>query len=422
MKFEITALQIRVYCISFFELFVIPPIHLVSLLIFFYAAGFGWPGILPGMTVAVKQETNDKTQASATVDETEIVIDRRVVIGLLPSSQGRERFDAGVDLSTLEGGKKYRINITLVNPFDRSIRFDNVSMSCGCAKFEANSREIPEFGHESFVLRLNVSTTQLAVRKLSQSVSFASFDNPLKEILRLRFSYDVNNVYSFGQSRADIEISETEETANARIPIMLVPPMTLDQLQLGTPKDLKGVRFEIIKNDDSSEPPYLLIEAARETIPPHGLTGEVMLRHIASGEKSRIQYSVSHQEIFKIRPESLRLARDNQSKPYEAVAMLRVSPRRHQISAESGIQETENAPTFGATTKPTPPTVELDIGGEKAMVSVIQFGQSDVYRLIIRFDDHQLANVTDDTLDVRWKIGFGDVERVINSHAFLSNR
>lgn len=232
---------------------------------------------------------------------------------------------ADMTLPPLEGGKTYRLNVTMANPYDEPIEFSTVSVSCGCAKFETKTNEIPALGSSTFVIHLDVPN-QVYQGRSAQMIRFSGVD-PSDQVLACRLEYEVNNVFSFAHERADVEISESEEVVVSKLPILLVPPMTLDKLEVGASENLRDVAIRLIGDDPVSAVPYVQIEVARQAIRRHGIVGDVLLRRPGTDHESRMVVSIKHQARFTLRPESLRLTRDDRSKPYEAMAMLRIQPQ-----------------------------------------------------------------------------------------------
>lgn len=373
--------------------------------------------VLCSPAFALQEPTIHKDDTKTTEkDEEEILVDSRVVLKRVNSPSEIDRFHANFELPKLEGGKKYSTNLTIFNPFSEPIQFSKVTMSCGCGKMAGTVQEIPALGEATFQLKLNVNDG--LSRASAQTVYFHRLDDPSSAVLTLRYTYEVGGVFGFVWPRIDLEVLETEKDLRVRVPFRVISPITLDRLVLEWSDNLSGMNFRIVEDEEDSSLFYVVGEGRGDLIPRKGLVGQLLLRCPDVGRESQVQVIISHQELFTLRPESLRLTRDNQTSSYHATAMLRISPLQgaevEQAADSDDLVETQ-------TKKPgSPPKVDLTIGGEKATVTLKQMGKSGIYRLDVHFAKE--LESTEETINVRWRIVYNDVERIVNSQAFLPSR
>lgn len=355
-------------------------------------------------------------------DENEVSIDVQARIERQLGPDSELYVFSRVELPSLKGGTKYRVNLTLVNPYETPIDFSAVTFDCGCGKFETKANELPALGSASFILHLDVPNS---VTK-SRNITTAKFSkvNTRKPVLELSVSYETNNVFSFTESHAILEIPKHENSKILKLPIVLVPPMSLDQLELKYTDNLRDMNIQIVSNDRNAELPYVQVEVLRNALPRHGLSGEVMLRRIGSNIVSGVLVSIRNQDSFSLRPESIRLSRDNHSEPYEATAILRVNKSSDadssiatEVNKETAVKEKSGAGTGSETS----PQVHLSIDGSPARVSIVRLGSSGLYRLTIRHNG-PFEPKSDGIFPVRWTLIVGGEERVIESQAFIPNR
>ncbi|MDP1563138.1 MAG: hypothetical protein Q8M16_17300 [Pirellulaceae bacterium] len=319
-----------------------------------------------------------------------------------------------VDLSgiTFEGARNYRLNLKIVNPYEETIRFSHVSLTCGCAKFETEAKEFPALGAADFVMDVEVpNQTQMLLGRIT--ASFFSLRGDLTPAVRMDVSYTLHGVFGFESDRAIIEIPQDESIVIAKLPIILVAPVTLEKLELKYSENIRDFNVRIVSDDPESAFPYVRLEVARKALPRHGMTGEVGLKRIGSDKVSGVIISFKHQEPFSIRPESLRLSRDNQSMPFKTVAMLRVREPKPD-STEGGQDESEKVVAVV-------PEVGLMVDNKPARVQVQPLGRSGLYRLTIQHDG-PFEEGPDGKVDIRWKLIVNGEEHVIVSHAFLPDR
>jgi len=99
--------------------------------------------------------------------------------------------------------------------------------------------------------------------------------------------------------------------------------------------------------------------------------------------------------------------------------MLRIPSLR--VAEEARLADSDKLVPPEMESVTSPPLVELTIGGENASVLLKPLGKSGIYRINIHYDK-KFDQHAQETIDVRWRIVFNGVERVIDSHAFLPNR
>jgi hypothetical protein len=326
---------------------------------------------------------------------------------------GNQIYFVEVTPPVLEGSRKYKLNLSIVNPYDEPIKYSKVSLTCGCAKFEVKGHEIPALAAADFVMHIDVPN-QIAVPFGRVIATFlVDDDSGSKSVLRVAVTYALHGVFGFNREREIIELPKTESIAVLKLPIILVEPMTLEKLELKFTDNMRDCEIEVISDDPQASTPYVKIQVPRLAVPRQGITTEVGLRRKGSNQVAGVMVSIKHKEAFALRPESLRLSRDNHSKPYKATALLRIvppveSPDEVKINQKGGSEKNVELPR-----------VALTIGGQPAKVVVQRMGQSELYRLTMQ-SEGPFQPDSNGTLDVRWKIEFRGEVHEISSYAFIS--
>jgi len=323
-----------------------------------------------------------------------------------------------IEIPTLEAAKKYKLNIKLINPTDTPIRFARVSTDCGCSKFEVDTDQIPPLGIGQFVMRLEVPNRTVSNR-VQLGARFSTQESR-KAVLVITVAYELTSSFNFATDRVEIRIPKQENLVVTRVPVIVVPPLTIDQLELKTTENLRDLSVKLVGDDPESEGPYVEITAAGKSVDRREILGEVILRRPGTNHAAGTIVSVRHEESFTIRPESLRLRRDNHSKPFEATAVLRVSTPDKASGEHAGTSETETSEKADEESRrlASPPQVGLTIDGNPARVHLQRLGRAGIYRVTVRYDG-PLENESDDTFKVRWRVIIDGEESVIDSHAFV---
>jgi hypothetical protein len=381
------------------------------------------PALLPAQSEqgSVAKPTESGLKPRNRADDV-IPVDCKATIERRVSATAKYRVVAEIDLGALVAMQKYRVNITLLNPYDTPIEFSAIDLSCGCGKFEAKSKEIRPLSSAEFTLHLDVPNhvTDGASRATARFVPVGSDPEPA---LLLSISYGVNGAFGFEREREIVELPKSEKIVVAKVPIVVVPPLTIDKLTLESTDGLRDMTIQLVADDPDSLVPYVKIEAPRQAVPRYGLTGEVLLKRIGTDRVVGLIISFKHQEDFSIRPESLRLSRDNHSKPFEATTFLRVyASEEKKLELEEKAEQRVTEPKEGGKKVSTAtPQVGLTVGGVPARVEMKRMGHSGIYRLTIRHDGPLEAD-SDGNVELRWQVILNGEERVIESHAFLSDR
>jgi hypothetical protein len=313
---------------------------------------------------------------------------------------------------TLEGAKKYRLNLRILNPFDETIKYSHVATSCGCARFGAEQNEFRALGTAELVMDLE-TPNHIEVLDDQVTAKFFTEVRDVSPILRLDVSYSLQGVFGFQNPRVIVEVPKSEPTVTVKMPIIMIAPVKLNELELFHSDNLRDFGVQVVSDDPESSVPYVKIEIVRRNLPRQGLTGEIGLRRVGSNARSGTMVSVRHQNAFTLRPESIRLSRDNNSKPYQAFAMLRVSETI--VDEKGGLEENEGSVRVL-------PEVELSIDGKPASVKVQRLGKTGLYRVMVQHDGPFEDVAADGTVKVRWAIVFNGEDHVIESYALLPGR
>jgi hypothetical protein len=330
---------------------------------------------------------------------------------------------APVELEALEAGKTYRLRIKVLNPSEVPIRFKEFSATCGCAKVTAEDNQIAAFGSGQVQMDLKVPSPangSQAATRVQVSASFTSPD-PTDVGFKVIVTYEVSNSFCFGTDRVEIEIPEKESVVVTKVPVVITAPLTIDKLELITTENLRDFSAKLVHDNDSDVPhSYVELKIPRVSVGRSGVVGELILKRPDTDQVAGMMVRVRHQENVAIRPESIRLSRDNDSKAYMATAVLRVGLAPDAVSADKNNPPTQDdkGSNIEKPSMPAMPEVALSINGIPAKVEVKQIGGGGFYRVTVRFDG-TLDVGADDTLEVRWRILYDGRESVIQSHAFV---
>jgi hypothetical protein len=333
-------------------------------------------------------------------------------------------FKYGVaELNPLEAGKKYRLRINVVNPTDEVIEFSKISAQNNGVKIIAETKEIPPFGSIQVLMDVDVPNLQHGSQDNGRQTVGADFLLPGVDNLafRLMVAYDLRGWFRFESDRTRIEISGKEPIFEAKVPILLSPPLTIDQLELTETANLRDFNPTIVSNDPETATPYVKLAIPIRSVSRGGMVGELVLQRPGTNHSAKAIVNIMHQAGFSLHPESVRLTRVMESEPFEANAILRVlrSEEQGDLAEVPKIQADGNGDEREQKQQPIAPVVELTIGGKAARVQLQRLGKGDVYRVTIRYDESPEVGA-DGVLEVRWGITHEGREQIIESRAFVS--
>jgi len=364
----------------------------------------------------LQQPQTEKKQDAGAVISIDAVI--RLERQLNPELE--DYFVGNLQLPDLQATQRYSLNLTVVNPYDTPIKFSTIRTDCGCAKFETQTDEIPALGTAQFKVQMDVPNGGAAVHFRRTQAAFFDVNSDARPVVRLALLYQLTGVFGFPQSRWNVELPEAENLVVVKVPLVVVPPLTLDQLKLEVGEPLKDFAVALIADDPAVDGPYVKFEVPRKAVPRQGLSGEIALRRTGTEHVSGMILSFKHPEKFSVRPESLRLSRDHLSQPYEAVAMLRVRAPI-EANADGGPDRAgSDLANNDRKTAESPPEIGLTIGKSAAQVLVQPLENSGIYRLNIRHNGPFDADA-EGRLKLRWKVVLNGEQHVIESWAFLAD-
>jgi hypothetical protein len=282
--------------------------------------------------------------------------------------------------------------------------------------------EIPPFDESLVQMDLKVPNPTNGGQEFLRGqvgVKFTSPD-PTDVGYSLIVNYSVGNSFAFRIDRVEVEIPDKENVVVKKVPILLTPPMTFDQLELKTTENLRDFSAKLVNGDSDSPQPYVELKIAKAAVPRGGIVGELILTRKGVEHVTGIMVRVQHQTAIVLRPESIRLVRDNDSKPFVATAILRMGNEDNGVPSDDNRSDVrdQNQTTEEKQKPIAAPIVELMIGGNAAKVDVKKIGNGRVYRVTVHYEGPLDAS-DEDNLKVLWRVNYAGQEYVIESHAFV---
>jgi len=344
----------------------------------------------PIQQVAKAQVADEKVAAGDDVHE---------LVGVVTLSYS-DRLDlhhAKVQLPSLEAGKRYRLALQVINPSEKEVSFYGVEFQNIFTKLETKINIIPQGGAEELVFLIDVPKRSKQAKVFNQARFLHR--GARHPSMQLDLHYELNNMFSVAESLVNLELAPGQADAHALVPVLLIPPVTADQLELVASEKLRDLEIKLIDNVDGT---FISVLANRQNLSGGAISGEVAVRRKGTEDSDGFLLTARSRSALEMNPKSLRLVRGegNLASKYVGNAVLRVSRESEEISSD------------------LQPEVTLEIAGRKASVELRRLGKSHVYRLRIVIDAQEVSTETQ-PVEIRWRMALGEDARQIRSHAYL---
>jgi hypothetical protein len=319
-------------------------------------------------------------------------------------------FFAPIEISSLEGGKKYKLKIIAYNPTDQIIEFSKVVTDCSCAKFEASADKILPHNSAIFYMQIDAPTIG-AESKVSTTAQFVGIDTK-RTVLRFQVQYSLNRVFSLPSNRFTIEVPDNLEIVNERIPIYLVAPLSIHDLELQIGESLRDFSTEFVVFDGK---PYISISVPKLAVANGGVLGELAIKTRGADKAWSLLVEVRRQQRIQVTPESLRFTpgKDDNTR-YEATALVRVKVPPKNVEKNNIDGKANETPVVVPL-----PEVSVLVNDEPAEVIVKRLGGAGLFRVTVQIECESTVEFREDT-KIKWLIQHSGEERVILSTAFFS--
>lgn len=319
-------------------------------------------------------------------------------------------FFAPIEISSLEGGKKYKLKIIAYNPTDQLIEFSKVVTDCSCAKFEASVDEILPHSAATFYMQIDAPTIG-GENKVSTAAQFVGIDTR-RTVLRFQVQYSLNRVFSLPSNRFTIEIPDNSGIVNERIPIFLVAPLGIKDLELQVGENLRDFSVKFVEVEGK---PFVSISVPELAVATGGVLGELAIRTRGADKAWSLLLEVRRQQRIQVTPESLRFtARKDDNTRYEATALVRVKVLLDSVEKNNTDGKVSEKPDVVPL-----PEVSVLVDDKPGEVIVRRLGGAGLFRVTVRIERDSTVELKEDT-KIKWLIQHSGEERVVLSTAFFS--
>lgn len=350
----------------------------------------GWP--CSGQDSATDRLKAFENRQQAARDERTLVSAEAIV----QFHEQRRHGYAEVDLKPLDAGTRYRIQLTVRNPTDEPLVFSGFDFNCRCLTLESRIETIPARGSSQIVFLL--TTAKRAPHKeVVHQVRFIQTDK--RVVAQVDVKYQLSNMFAVTQSQVKLAVPPGQASATAKIPLVITPPLRVEQLELIIAKPLKGLGIEIVDGLDGA---VVQVVAPVEVLEDGPIAGSVGVRLRGSDDSDGFYLTVVPGSRFVIAPEILTLT----SSPDEAFvigeAVLKMAPSPNQPSDK------------------LEPTIQAVIGNEVFDVRVERIPSTATFRLHLQCPRSTVVGNGEST-SIVWKVTYGEESQAIESQWRLAN-
>jgi hypothetical protein len=377
---------------------------------FVTAVGFSLAQVLIGPLDATTRTffaaNSAEQSAGETADDTWTEIHCRTTLQYEIGPNGNQNFFAPLELDRLEAGKRYKLLITTANPTNSAVYYSRIRVDCACAKIETSIDEIPALGEAQFSMYLTPSNI-ISDRPIATSARFVDHESGQLRI-RLQVLYHLSGVFGFNADRFTLEIPSGEKLIVGKLPVVVQPPVTLDQLELKLSDNLRDSTIVLRANPDNERLAYIEVTASRDLVAAGNVLGEIVLEKQRGDARSVAILSIQQEQRLSVFPESVRLVRENSNKPFVANATVRVAKARTSLTDRDGELPSNDQ---------VAPRIELYIDGNPARLNITPLGKTGIYRVKIAYDGPLEVN-SEGNVEANWGISYNGENRIIKSYAF----
>jgi hypothetical protein len=325
---------------------------------------------------------------------------------------------ANFDLGRLPSNTEGVVTLTVKNPTAEPFQFTKISRSCNCVSIIPDKNVIPAGGSTEF--RMKLKTPEFAKREtVFAVVTLSDESDQEKEVnpsISLRLNYQLAGFIYIEREMIALDIPESDESAELRIPFLITKPITTKQLAIDADEALNDISFDF---DGEGNDIFASAFVPIDLVADGPVSGQVTIFDKVSKREDTIFVILRKVSDYKLSPSLMRFTRDGGQAGDEVdsnVFSARVLIRRPKTEKKqlAGNPET---PLGSANSKFR---VEASISGVPCRVET-QAVSTRIVKARVWIDVSSLPTKTDDAASelVDWKIYNGQNEISHSSSRFV---
>lgn len=243
--------------------------------------------------------------------------------------------------------------------------------NCRCLTLESPIKAIPARGSSPIVFLLTTAKRGPQKEAVHQ-VGFIQKDK--RVVAQVDVKYQLSNMFAVTQSQVKLAVPPGQVSATARIPLVITPPLRVEQLELIIVKPLKGLGIEIVDGLDDA---VVQVIAPVEVLEDGPIFGSVGVHLWCSDDSDGFYLTAVPDSRFAIAPEILALTSspDGAFVVGEAVLKIAPSPNQSSVRFHPTIQVAIGNEVFDVRFERIPSTATIRLRLECAISVVVDHGE-----------------------------------------------
>ena len=264
------------------------------------------------------QDKSDATQKETAKPKQLKFLDADVTASGVLEQTDDGRYRAKFDFGRLPAGLNAVCELKIQNPFDKKISFSGVSKKCKCSNFR------PERYYFSPNEELKVKARlKLPIRRnTAKAQTTMMIENKGVPVANLIFDYELDGLLSFSEFIGIIGFDSDNQTKTLDMPFIATSPVNFEKLKLEPTENLKGCKFELVKQDESG---LVRITVDDSILTKSKIRGEVMITEEDSNRRDTFFLTIKNDKLAEISPEVVTFK--NESGAFSASATLKMSKK-----------------------------------------------------------------------------------------------
>lgn len=236
---------------------------------------------------------------------------------------GIDDFEATTTLDSLQGGRRYRLKLSIMNPLDRDFTFEGIKALYSLSNASINGLQFPR----NAVTTGTVDLLVVNIGKGDLDIRFEFTREAGRRVVgTMRFLIPVTGTMSFGGPDSAFVVDE--EIKTFRLPFFFKEPIEFQRLELTLSDSLSGIEALLQPGGNPGEG-LLELRVPQSKVHANGTTGSIELFDPVVGTRSRLEIMLVLPQKFAFSPRLLRFLPDPKADGQPtAMAMLNIRDKQ----------------------------------------------------------------------------------------------
>ncbi len=225
-----------------------------------------------------------------------------IELSVTPESFGGQ-YRAVVDAGALTLGSEHNVTLTIHNPTNEDMKFDEIVPSCSCLNVRVDSTVLPASGSIQLSFKAPVPSS-MRETNANWRISLNGKSSGRPRNLYVLVQYQVAGMLQFMDPRSVLELSALVDKRTFEIPLLVTEPVAIENLEVLMPDELSGVEGKFI---DSNGKVSLRLEVVSSKIERSYSSGRVGVIDTKTSKHAEIVVVLRKRDSVRVLPTTLRL-------------------------------------------------------------------------------------------------------------------